>query len=284
MFALVALAACAGGVALAGRASARSAPHGTTAVVAFHSAALAGPLRFSVTLPAGYATSGLRYPVVYFLHGLPAGPSSFESVPWVAQALGRTGKQAILVIPQGSRTPNGDPEYHDWGPGDDWETALARDLPAYVDAHYRTVANRRGRAIVGVSAGGYGATILGVHHLARFGAIESWSGYFRPTTPDGSQTLDLGDPGANARASVHALVPALRSDFRRHPTYLAFYVGRGDPNFVPGNLRLNAELTRAHIPHTFHLYPGAHTTGLWEAHATAWLAAALDHLQAPERA
>src|SRR5207253_5090865 len=49
-----------------------------------------------------------------------------------------------------------DLEYLDWGPGRNWETAIARELPAYVDAHYRTVPGRAGRALIGVSAGGYG--------------------------------------------------------------------------------------------------------------------------------
>jgi predicted alpha/beta superfamily hydrolase len=38
----------------------------------FRSAAVDGRLRYTIALPPGYATSGKRYPVVYFLHGLPA--------------------------------------------------------------------------------------------------------------------------------------------------------------------------------------------------------------------
>jgi enterochelin esterase-like enzyme len=249
----------------------------------FQSKALKSRLHFLIWLPSGYATSGLRYPIVYFLHGLPAGPTSYRTVSWVESALERTGRQAILVVPQGTRRRNGDPEYHDWGPGRDWETALAVELPSYVDAHYRTLATRRGRAIVGVSAGGYGAAILGLQHPATYAVIESWSGYFRPTDPTGEKTLDLGSKAANARASVAALVPSLAQQFRRDPTFFAFYVGRSDPTFVPDNVSLDRELRSARVPHVFELYPGGHTQTLWSAHAACWLNMALDHLSGATR-
>ena len=55
-----------------------------------------------------------------------------------------------------------------------------------------------GRALVGLSAGGYGAVMLALHHLAAFSVVESWSGYFHPTDPAGQHALDLGSSRANA--------------------------------------------------------------------------------------
>ena len=63
----------------------------------------------------------------------------------------------------------------DWGPGRNWETAIAKEVPAYVDGRFRTIADRRGRALVGLSAGGYGAVLVALHHLSDFSAVESWS-------------------------------------------------------------------------------------------------------------
>jgi putative tributyrin esterase len=268
-------------MAAAHRARSRAAAQALTS--SFQSKALKSRLHFLIWLPSGYATGGLRYPVVYFLHGLPAGPTSYRTVSWVESALERTSRPAILVVPQGTRRQNGDPEYHDWGAGRNWETALAVELPSYVDTHYRTLATRRGRAIVGVSAGGYGAAILGVHHPATYAVIESWSGYFRPTDPTGEKTLDLGSDAANARASVAALVPNLARQFRRDPTFFAFYVGRSDPTFVPDNIRLARELRSARVPHVFELYPGGHTQALWSAHAVRWLEMALNHMSGAMR-
>jgi enterochelin esterase-like enzyme len=248
----------------------------------FYSHALRSALHFLIVLPPGYATSGLRYPVVYFLHGLPAGPTSYQALAWIGTSLQQTGKQSILVIPQGSRRPNGDPEYHDWGPGHNWESALAGDLPRYVDATYRTIASRRGRAIVGLSAGGYGAAILDVHHPREYAVMESWSGYFRPTDPTGESTLDVGSDADNAYASVFQQVSKLKASFSRNPTYFAFYIGTSDPTFVPDNVQLDHALRVAHVYHVFDEYPGGHSNALWQGHAVAWLRAALNHLQSPQ--
>jgi enterochelin esterase-like enzyme len=149
-------------------------------------------------------------------------------------------------------------------------------VPRYVDTHFRTIRSRSGRAIVGLSAGGYGATILGLHHLAAFSVIESWSGYFHPTDPTGTVSLPR-EPAASAAN----LVGGLRSEEQRLPTFLAFYVGRSDGRFHADNVRFDAQLRAAHVPHLFEVYAGAHTTALWKRHATAWLRLALRRLAAP---
>jgi S-formylglutathione hydrolase FrmB len=274
------VAACAALAAIALAATRRPSPEGAASEVtaSFESEALASPFHFAVYLPPGYATSGKRYPVVYFLHGLPAGPTSYLQLGWVARALDSTGRGAILVVPQGTRRANGDPEYHDWGVGHDWETALAVELPDWIDSHYRTIASRSGRAIVGVSAGGYGAAVIGLHRPAEYAVVESWSGYFRPTDPTGRTPLDVGSDADNAYANVRSLVPGLAAQFARYPTLFAFYVGAGDPTFVDDNTALDRALTAARVPHLFRLYPGGHSAALWKAHAAAWLELALDRL------
>ena len=237
---------------------------------AFASRALGMQMRFAVSLPPGYEKGG-RYPVVYFLHGLPASPSAFRDIGFVRRSLDEVARQAIVIAPQAARDGDSDPEYIDWGEGRNWETALARELPAYVDRHFRTIANRRGRALVGISAGGYGAMLIGLHHLGMFSVIESWSGYTTPTDPDGTRTLDLGSPAANARASAHALVRTLEASTAPRPTFLGFYVGSDDTRFLEENLRFDRELRAARVPHLFRLYPGGHTQALWSAHAAEWL-------------
>ncbi|HUZ81888.1 MAG TPA: hypothetical protein VMU73_06545, partial [Gaiellaceae bacterium] len=77
------------------------------------SVALGGTAHALVVLPDGYATSGKRYPVIYFLHGLPAGPDAYLGSAWLADALERVGP-AILVMPQGARTGDTDAEYLNW--------------------------------------------------------------------------------------------------------------------------------------------------------------------------
>jgi len=255
---------------------------GTVREDSLASKALDGRLRFAVYLPPGYGKGG-RYPTIYYLHGLPADSTAYRAFGFVPAALEQRGLKAIVVAPQGARTDDSDPEYLDWGPGRNWEVAIAHELPAYVDAHYRTVRGRAGRALVGVSAGGYGAFLLTLHNLPTFAVVESWSGYFHPTDPSGTKALALGSARANEHASAHALVSTLRAAVERYPTLLAFYVGTGDSRFRAENEQLNRELSDARVPHLFRLYPGGHSQSLWQREAGAWLTLALGRLKRPAK-
>jgi enterochelin esterase-like enzyme len=243
-----------------------------TLVATMRSHAVAGVLHVRVVLPDGYANSGKRYPVIYFLHGLPASSSSYLGNRWVDDAVEAAGP-AVLVFPQGARDADPDAEYLNWGPGRDWESFVAEELPRKIDARFRTIPTRAGRAIVGVSAGGYGAAILGLHHLGEFSVIESWSGYFHPTDPTGTKALARGP-----LTVAHSLISSLRADSKTRPTFLGFYVGRSDARFYADNVQFDRELRGAGVRHTFDVYPGGHQTSLWQKHARAWLALALRHL------
>jgi len=244
----------------------------------FVSAAIAGRLHFEVYLPAGYGESTKRYSVLYVLHGLPSSTTAYTALRFVEHAVDAVGRPAIVVVPQGARAGETDPEYVDRGPGDAWETAIATELPRAVDARFRTIRSRAGRALIGISAGGYGAMHLALRHLDEFSVIESWSGYFHPTDPTGLETLDLGSPARNDAADVHRLIPVVRPALRRLHTFIAFYVGRGDTRFYAENETLNRELSEAGIAHVFRAYSGGHDQALWQRYAAPWLDLALVHL------
>jgi enterochelin esterase-like enzyme len=266
-------------VTLLGGSTRASALRGDVVYGAFYSHSIAGALHYAVYLPPDYASSTLRYPVVYYLHGLPASPDAYRNVAPLAEALERRGDEAIVVGAQGARDGETDPEYLDRGPSHKWETALTKELVATVDARFRTIRARSGRMIVGISAGGYGATLLALHHPGLYGAVEAWSGYFHATTPDGSQTLDLGSPAANARADARTLLAQLRTLNRLH-TFFGFYVGNEDPLFLEENVEFHQQLAQAKIPALFRIYPGGHDWTLWAAHAAAWLQTGLAHARA----
>jgi S-formylglutathione hydrolase FrmB len=280
---LLPLLLCLAGLLLGATAASAAPLAGTIGYSAYSSQALAGASHYAVYLPPGYAKSGLRYPVVYFLHGLPGDSFAYRTMDWVARGLEQSGHKAIVIGAQGSRNSETDSEWLDRGPRHNWETATAKELVSVVDQRYRTIANRGGRALVGVSAGGYGAASIGFHHPETFAAIQSWSGYFQPTNPAGTRVLDLGSRTANERANIHALVPNMRRALGRYygKTYFSFYVGTGDRRFRSDNERLSRELSAAKVPNvTFGLYPGRH--GLWRVHAPGWLALALSAISGPE--
>ena len=264
--------------ALSGLAVARAGPSPRQQDTDLQSHAIAGQLHFVAYLPSGYDQGTTRYPVVYLLHGLPASGTGYRGVGFVEQALDATGSPAILIAPQGSTDSKTDPEYLDQGPGNRWDTAITSELVHVVDTRFRTIRSRSGRALVGVSAGGYGAMHLALAHLDQFAAVESWSGYFHPTDPTGTKALDLGSAHANAQADVHRQLQASRTQLKALPTFIAFYVGRDDTRFLAENQQLNLELSRAGIPHVFRIYPGGHNQALWQRYAAPWLTLAVDHL------
>ncbi len=100
-------------------ARARPAPLSPGAVQdgSYSSKALRGTIHYSVYLPAGYANSGLRYPVIYLLHGLPGSPDSYKSIGFITRPVEASGMPAIVVGVQGARKGDTDPEWHDWVPG-----------------------------------------------------------------------------------------------------------------------------------------------------------------------
>jgi enterochelin esterase-like enzyme len=277
---LVALALTAGGwgLATASHGAPASSDDGSFANGSFHSKALRGTDHYSVYLPPGYSQSGLRYPVIYFLHGLPGQPNAYRSIGAVAAAVRRSGERAIVVGAQGARSGDRDPEWLDHGPGRNWETATASELVHAIDSRYRTIPTRAGRVIIGISAGGYGATLIASHHPRTYSVIESWSGYFHATNPAGTAPLDLGSKQANDWADFRTLIPTLHKRYGRFwtKTWFGFYVGTNDSRFRSENEQLYAMLRKARVPHvTFRLYSGGHDWTLWRRHAVDWVKRAL---------
>ena len=239
-----------------------------------------GRLRLAVYLPAGYTSVSGRYPVVYFLHGLPASRTSYRGADFLARALEASGRRAIIVAPQGARDDDSDPEYLDWGSGRNWETAITRDIVGYVDSHYRTIPSRRGRALVGLSAGGYGAVILALHHLEAFSVVESWSGYFHPTDPGGTHALNLGSRASERECECACVRQDAAPVVRASPdVFRVLCRPWRRSRFHDENEQFHRELTAAGVPHVFRVYPGGHEQSVWTAHARAWIASAVDHLR-----
>jgi enterochelin esterase-like enzyme len=245
--------------------------------VSCRSPSLGGSLPAIVYLPAGYRSGPSRYRVIYFLHGLPANATSYKANQFVGAAVSSGKNAAIVVTPQGARSDQEDHEYLDLDATENWPRAIAHDLTSCIDSRFRTVANRSGRALVGLSAGGYGAMNIGLRNLATFGAVESWSGYFEATNPSGTQKLNLGSPQANAAAAVPRGAD-LKAAVKAHPALIAFYVGREDDRFVDDNESFDRALSREGVPHLFRTFPGGHVLALWTSESKLWLGYALGAL------
>jgi S-formylglutathione hydrolase FrmB len=147
-----------------------------------HGAALEGNLEGDavdreviVFLPPSYATANTRrYPVVYALHGYSIGAEQWTQEIHVPQtiegAIAQGSKDMIVVLPDSKTVHNGS-MYSSSVTTGDFEQFIAHDVVAYIDAHYRTIANRMSRGLVGHSMGGYGASRIGMKHPDVFGSL-----------------------------------------------------------------------------------------------------------------
>jgi S-formylglutathione hydrolase FrmB len=255
---------------------------GTVHRVYVRSPALGGRAQETyVYLPSGYAESPQRrYPVLYLLHGFPGRPLAFlETVQMgiVDDELTASGRAQplILVMPFGSTGTFDDQEWANaFGAGRGWATFVSRDLVHYVDEHYRTEGSASGRAIGGLSEGGYGAINIAVHHPREFSVVESWSGYERPDRLRSIfgpklQLLKANDP----RLLVRKAAPSLR----RLGTYFWLYSGSTD-RFRTQNAAFARELAALGVPYRFRLVYGGHNWAIWRNNARLAYLAAADRL------
>jgi enterochelin esterase-like enzyme len=237
--------------------------------------------RVVVFLPPGYAQQPTRrYPVFYLLHGFPGRPDAFlltvraGVVEDILMAKNKI-QPMILVMPFGSTGTFSDKEWANGvGRNSAWETFITRDLVRAIDSQYRTIPTGAGRALGGLSAGGYGALNIGLHHPATFGTLESWSGYELAANV---HSVFGGNPAQLALNSPLLQVPRQAAALRRAGTYVWFYSGNTDPLRVQ-NAQFAAALGSARIPHRYFTVGGGHNWSLWRGNAALALRAASKHL------
>ena len=142
--------------------------------VEFYSPSVQRSMKYDIVLPPDYAVSDKRYPVLYLLHGYMQNYTVWGrnlGAAFYARSLG----DLILVLPDAGNTwfvnyaSSADDK-------DQWEDYMIEDVIGHVDANFRTVDERAGRAIAGLSMGGFGAFSLGLRHPDMFISLGSTSG------------------------------------------------------------------------------------------------------------
>jgi enterochelin esterase-like enzyme len=215
--------------------------------VTVHSPALVGNLEGDspdrnamVVLPASYAKSPKRrYPVVYYLHGFAIDGRNFYNFMHVPEAVdhnARAGREFIVVVPD-TLTKLGGSMYSSSVTTGDFQAFVARDLVAYIDSHYRTIATRKGRGLAGHSMGGYGVWTIGMTHPGVFGSLYAQSaccGLPRVETEASAQKLSSIpiEQGVKADFGTRAALASMVawSPNPKNPPYFA------DPPFKDGKV------------------------------------------------
>jgi len=208
------------------------------------------PLEFIVYLPPCYdQETDSRYPVLYLIHG-----QNYNNDQWdrlgadeAADALIASGDVPPFIIVM--------PRDRSWAqPTEDhFGEVLADQLVPYIDAHYRTRAERAYRAIGGLSRGAGWAVHLGLSRWELFGAI-------------GAHSLPVF---WSDTAHIRPWLKAIPADALPR-IYLD--IGEKDrPSILESATWFESLLTEQGIPHEWHLFPGYHEEAYWQAHVEAYL-------------
>jgi S-formylglutathione hydrolase FrmB len=238
----------------------------------------------------GYADTTFYYPVLYLLHGLFGSFDNWATLTGLAKYA--ADHQLILVMPEG-----GDGWYTDSETNavNKFESYLIKELIPEIDANYRTINERRGRGIAGLSMGGYGALKFGLKYPQSFKMTASISGAFDPAEQsDGNRGFDwsnlrasilqaFGDVDSKTRAENDLYKLAARltpADLENLPS-MYFDCGLGD-EFLSANRKLSETFSRAGIVHEFCELPGEHDWNFWDQRVQHILKLAGETLVRPE--
>jgi len=223
------------------------------------SASMKKNIKAVVITPDNYA-SATALPVVYLLHG-----HSGNYADWVNKAKGferlADEYQLIIVCPDGNNS-----WYWD-SPVDNqfkYETYVSSELITWVDSKYKTIKDKKGRAITGLSMGGHGALYLAFRHQDVFGAAGSMSGGvdIRPFPENWDMAKRLGKYSERPdNWENHTVINLLHLLTTKS---LALIIDCGtDDFFYKVNEQLHQQLVYRNIPHDYITRPGAHNWPYW---------------------
>lgn len=229
-------------------------------------------LPYNVILPADYDRTNLRYPVLYLLHGLAGNHTDWLTRTNLAEYASRY--RLIIVMPEGD-----DSWYTDsaTAPDEKYESYIVQELIPDVDQRFRTLRDRRGRAIAGLSMGGYGALKFGLKYPDLFSIAASMSGaldaasrsdatpgfawdFLRP-----SIMRAFGPPDNPTRRAndLYRLVREMPATKLAALPFLYLDCGTED-GFLQANREWTALLLERKIPHEYVQLPGGHEWSYWD--------------------
>lgn len=226
-----------------------SAPASTVTNITVRSDRMGREIPVSIVLPDGCdSTPAKRFPSVYVLHGANGTGRRKASEAVLGQLVDRYG--FIAICPDGGKTSWWidspiDPTYQ-------YETFVSDEVVPYVDANYRTIADRSGRAIMGGSMGGHGACYIGMRHKDLFGAIGNLYGGVDLVPWAGHWEIDkrLGPRDANiALWEEHSVINVAKS-LKNREVELICVLGTED-FFLGCNRQLHELLSANGVAHTY---------------------------------
>jgi len=234
---------------------------GTVEHIKVHGMSLMGNLEgdspdrdVSVYLPPNYKKNkSRRYPVVYFLHGFTDsddkwyGPTKhWINLPTVLdKALQASGSKEMIFVTPNAFTRYQGSMYSSSVTTGDWEKFVSEELIAYIDSHYRTIAQRSSRGLAGHSMGGYGALRIGMKHSDVYSSVYLLSAccmsadFFKITDEQLAKSQAVKDPAEVEKAEFFSKIllasaAAWSPDPNNPPLYLTL---PGDQDAIHKDVR-----------------------------------------------
>ncbi|MDX6694144.1 MAG: putative tributyrin esterase [Blastocatellia bacterium] len=257
--------------------------------VQFKSALVNAPLPYRVIVPAHYTSpeqAKQRYPVIYLLHGYGGHYDNWVAKTKLKEYASRY--QFIIVTPEGN---NGWYTDSASAPAAKYESYILQELIPDVQRRYRAIETREGRAIAGLSMGGYGALKLGLKHPEMFAFAASMSGALGAAVWTESDLRDFGaelprsimetfgPAGSPTRAAndLTKLVREFPADRLTSLPYLYLDCGTED-GLLSFSRRLADLLRERKIPHEYRERPGNHNWEYWDAQVLEVLSVAAQRI------
>lgn len=240
--------------------------------VRLKSAALNRETTYRVLLPPGYAHGSKRYPLLILLHGLSGDYKDWDERTRLADYAQH--HQFVIVMPDGvngwwiNAANQQDSRYEDF---------LQKELLPDVEKRYRVIRARYGRAIAGLSMGGYGAIRLALVSPQTFAVAGSFSGAFSVTTDPALRSswkelgleriFDLHGSEFSRKNDVLELAKAANA---RVLPMLYLDCGTAD-RFLGPNRDLAAILREKKAVYEFREVPGDHGWVYWDRQISEFL-------------
>lgn len=136
------------------------------------------PLReVNIYLPPDYNQSNKRYPVLYYLHGFGGSHLDYEylDIDHIMDSAIEKGMHSFIIVVANSHNKFNGGYYYNSPINGMWADYIAKDVVNYIDGHYRTIANKKNRAIAGHSMGGQGALRIAMLYPEAFNSVYAMS-------------------------------------------------------------------------------------------------------------
>ena len=235
---------------------------GSVDTVIIYSKAMRKSYKCVVIKPDNYRVTNKKFETVYLLHGHSGNFSNWiKLVPQLKKYA--DDYQMLIVCPDGKT--NG--WYFDSPVSDSmqFETYISEEVPAYIDANYKSVQGRNSRAITGLSMGGHGGLFLGFRHADFFGACGSMSGALLiEYITDKRYGIDriLGDTLGNKQRYFDY---SIMKEMEQYPKdSISIIMDCGTEDFViEMNRAVHKKMQSLRIPHDYTERPGKHDWNYW---------------------